>query len=115
MNLQDPNVTLSNLLSFLKKEKYKCKKEYGKGNYTVFIHTLNNDTIYFYDLPYLLYKCSSIDACYKFIDKIAFGTFNAIGVFMFETNITETDEYSFYGGFVPNGNVVVNHFLLEEA
>lgn len=112
MDLQDPNVTLSNLLSFLKKEKYVCKKEYGKGHYTVFVHTLNNDTLYFNELPYLLYKCASIDHCYTFIDKLAFGTFNAIGVFMFGTNITA--ENSFYGGFVPNGKVMANHFLLED-
>ena len=113
MDLQDPNVTLSNLLSFLKKEKYRCKKEYGKGHYTVFVHSLNNDSIYFNELPYLLYKCSSIDDCHKFIDKIVFGTFNAIGVFMFGKNITS--EHYFYGGFVPDGNVISNHFLLEEA
>lgn len=113
MDLQDANVTLSNLIAFLKKEKYVCKKEYGKGHYTVFMHSLNRESIYFNEMPYLLYKCQTLDNCYSFIDKMVFGTFNAVGVFMFEKNIT--GDNSFYGGFVPDGNVIVNYLLLEDV
>ena len=114
MDLQDPDVSLANLIDFLKKEKYVCKREYGKGHYTVIIHALNRESVYFNEMPYLLYKCGSIDECQSFVDKqMVFGTFNAIGVFMFGKNITS--EYSFYGGFIPNGKVVVNYLMLEDV